>query len=150
MRVELTAEPIRVADVLEGVGVPEDGAVVLFLGIVRDRSEGRPVTGVRYDAYRAMAERVLEEIAGDAVRRLGTDRLVVVHRVGALAVGEISVAIAASSPHRAEAFEACRLVIEEIKLRLPVWKQECDSDGEARWVPGHEPEAPRSSGMSRR
>lgn len=122
------------------VGASEDGAVLLFLGIVRDHNEGRPVTGVQYEAYAEMAERVLREIAQEASERLGTRRIVVVHRTGELVVGEASVAIAVSSPHRAEAYDASRYVIEEIKRRLPVWKQEQYVDGDIRWLDGQRPE----------
>ena len=124
------------------VGSPEDGAVVLFLGTVRDHAEGRSVRGIRYEAYREMAEGVLAEITAEAARRLRTDRIAVIHRVGDLAVGEISVAIATSSPHRAEAYEASRYVIEEIKKRLPVWKLEQYVEGAPAWVEGHPLETP--------
>jgi molybdopterin synthase catalytic subunit len=97
---------------------------------------------MRYEAYEDMAAAVLAEIAAQAAGRLGTDRVAVVHRVGALAIGEVSVAIAVSSPHRADAYDASRLVIEEIKKRLPVWKQERYVDGQEDWVPGH-PLAPQ-------
>ena len=83
-----------------------------------------------------MAEKELKVIAEEAVRRLGTDRVAVVHRVGDLSVGDVSVAIAVSSPHRAEAYQASRFIIEEIKKRLPVWKNEQYEDGEAVWVQG--------------
>lgn len=139
MRVRITEEPVHVEDVLADLASPQDGAVVLFTGIVRNHSEGRRVSAVAYEAYQPMAERVLREIAQEAVQRLGTDRLSVVHRVGELRVGEVSVAIAAASAHRAEAFDACRYVIEEIKVRLPAWKKERYVEGDSRWVPGHEP-----------
>lgn len=139
VRAVVTRDRIDVAGVLDGVAAPEDGAVVLFLGVVRDHNDGRPVRGVRYEAYEAMASRVLAEIAAEAAATLGTDRLVVVHRVGELEIGEPSVAIAASSPHRAEAFDAARAVIEAIKVRLPVWKEERYSGGESRWLEGAVP-----------
>ncbi|MBI4521297.1 MAG: molybdenum cofactor biosynthesis protein MoaE [Gemmatimonadetes bacterium] len=136
MYVQITSDPIQVSEVLASVGSSADGAILLFTGIVRNHSEGQPVTAVQYEAYRGMAEQVLREIAQEASERLGTDRLAVVHRVGDLAVGDVSVAIAVSSPHRAESFAACRYVIEEIKVRLPVWKRERFVGGEARWAPG--------------
>jgi molybdopterin synthase catalytic subunit len=135
----LVRDPIDPADVLARVGHDEDGAAVLFLGTVRNHADARPVTGITYEAYEAMAAPVLAAIAGEAADLLGTDRLAVMHRVGELSVGEHSVAIAASSPHRAQAFEASRYVIEEIKKRLPVWKKEHYVDGRHEWVAGTTP-----------
>lgn len=132
----IVTEGIVAEDVLARVGAEQDGAVLLFLGTVRDHADGRGVRGMRYDAYEDMAAGVLAAIAQEAADRLGTDRVAVVHRVGALAVGEVSVAIAVSSPHRADAYDASRHVIEEIKKRLPVWKKEQYADGEASWVEG--------------
>lgn len=142
----LTHDPIDAGSVLARVGDRRDGAVLLFLGVVRDHAEGRAVTGMRYDAYEEMAGSVLAAIAGEAAALLGTDRVAVVHRVGELEVGEVSVAVATSSPHRAEAYEASRYVIEEIKKRLPVWKKERFVEGDARWVPGTEPPRPTTAG----
>lgn len=127
------------AEVLARVGSDEDGAVLLFLGIVRDHADGRAVKGMHYDGYVEMAEPILAEIAAEAATRLGTERLAVAHRIGDLVIGDVSVAIAVSSPHRAEAYEASRYVIEEIKTRLPVWKKEHYADGGARWVEGTVP-----------
>jgi molybdopterin synthase catalytic subunit len=132
-------EAIDPAEVLARVGDDHDGAALLFLGVVRDHADGRPVRGMRYDAYEEMARQVLAEIAAEASERLGTDRLAVVHRTGELGIGEASVAIAVSSPHRAEAYDASRYVIEEIKKRLPVWKKEHYTDGDAEWVRGTVP-----------
>lgn len=133
------AEVIEPAEVLARVGSDEDGACILFLGVVRDHADGRSVSGMRYDAYVEMAQPVLQVIAEEAAERLGTDRVAVVHRVGELDIGEVSVAIAVSSPHRAESFDASRYVIEEIKKRLPVWKKEHYVDGSAEWVEGTTP-----------
>lgn len=146
MRTWITTEPLDPAAVLAMVGAPNDGAVLLFLGTVRNQNEGRRVVGMRYDAYVAMAESVLAEIAAEAATRLGTDRIVVAHRIGTLRVGEVSVAIAVSSPHRAEAYEASRYVIEEIKKRLPVWKEEHYTEGDARWLEGQVPPVPEATG----
>jgi molybdopterin synthase catalytic subunit len=139
MRSWITREPIDTGEVMGLVGAPEDGATLLFLGVVRDHNEGQKVVGIHYDAYTAMAEGVLAEIAREAAERLHTDRIAVVHRIGELRVGEASVAIAVSSPHRAEVFDAARYIIEEIKRRLPVWKEERYSEGEARWLDGEIP-----------
>lgn len=135
----VTESVIDPQKVLGRVGDDADGATLLFLGVVRDHADGRSVSGMMYEAYVEMAEPVLATIAAEAAERLGTDRLAVVHRVGDLDIGEVSVAIAASSPHRAEAFDATRYVIEEIKKRLPVWKKEHYTDGSAGWVDGTTP-----------
>jgi molybdopterin synthase catalytic subunit len=143
VRAWVTPDPIDPHRLLDTVRSGEDGAVVLFLGTVRDHNEGRAVSGMRYDSYGPMADKVLGAIAAEAAGRLGTDRLVVVHRVGELGIGEISVAIAASSPHRAEAFDASRYVIEQIKVRLPMWKQEHYPAGGSRWLDGTTPPVAR-------
>ncbi len=134
MKAWITRERIAPEDVLRLVGDPGDGASVLFLGHVRDHNDGRPVTGLSYDAYAEMAGPLLAQIVAEAAETLGTHRIAAVHRIGDLDVGEVSVAIAVSSPHRAHAFEACRQVIDEIKRRLPVWKEEHYADGPARWL----------------
>lgn len=139
MRSWITTRPIDTAEVLAEVGGPAHGATVLFLGHVRDSNAGQAVKGVRYDVYLEMAERVLAEIAAEAAARLGTDRLAVVHRVGELRVGDVSLAIAVSCPHRAEAFDAARAAIEAIKHRLPVWKEERYANGGSEWLPGQVP-----------
>jgi molybdopterin synthase catalytic subunit len=115
--------------------------VLLFLGTVRNHADGQSVDGMTYEAYERMAAPVLAEIAREAAEKLGTDRVAVVHRVGELAIGEVSVAIAVSSPHRAQAYDASRYVIEEIKKRLPVWKHEHYTDGRSKWVEGVVPTA---------
>jgi molybdopterin synthase catalytic subunit len=127
------------AEALGLVGSPEDGAVLLFLGTVRNHAGGEAVDGITYEAYERMATPVLADIAHEAAERLGTDRVAVIHRVGELAIGDVSVAIAVSSPHRAQAYDASRYVIEEIKKRLPVWKREHYSSGRSEWVEGVQP-----------
>lgn len=127
--------------VLARVGSDEDGAALLFVGVVRNHADGRAVSGMRYDAYVEMAGKELRSIAAEAAVRLGTDRVAVEHRIGELGIGDVSVAIAVSSPHRAESFDAARYVIEEIKKRLPVWKKEHYFDGTAEWVEGTVPPA---------
>jgi molybdopterin synthase catalytic subunit len=132
----IVREPIDPAQVMTLMGADQDGASLLFLGVVRDHNDGRSVAGVQYDAYEEMAEQVLSEIVDEAARAAGTDRVAAVHRIGELRIGEVSVAIAVSSPHRAEAYDASRYIIEEIKKRLPVWKKEHYSDGANEWVEG--------------
>ncbi|MCY4399538.1 MAG: molybdenum cofactor biosynthesis protein MoaE [Gemmatimonadetes bacterium] len=136
---DVTYDPIDSSDVLERVGTPEDGAVALFLGIVRNSNDDRPVAGMEYEGYADMAREQLAVIVTEAAERADSDRVAAVHRLGELAVGEVSVAIAVSAPHRGEAFDAARFVIEEIKTRLPIWKRERYLDGEAEWLEGHLP-----------
>lgn len=136
---DVTPDPIEPASVLKRVGTAEDGAVALFVGIVRNANDGRPVRGMEYEGYGDMAREQLAAIVSEAAERADSDRLAAVHRLGELAVGEVSVAIAVSTPHRAEAFDAARYVIEEIKKRLPIWKRERYLDGEAEWLDGHIP-----------
>ncbi len=137
----ITHDPIEPTEVLASLGSDEDGAVLLFLGTVRNHAEGRDVTGILYEAYQEMAEKELAAIAEEAAVRAGTPRVAVIHRLGELAVGEPSVAIGVASPHRAEAYDASRFVIEEIKKRLPVWKKERFVDGSADWTDGTRPQA---------
>jgi molybdopterin synthase catalytic subunit len=132
----ITTDPISPNSVVQHVRTDNDGAVNLFLGVVRDHNEGKSVSGMHYDVYHEMAERTLREIVAEAEALPGSGDVAAVHRVGELKIGEISVAIAAAAPHRAAAFDACRYVIEEIKKRLPVWKQERYITGETRWLAG--------------
>ena len=127
------------AAVLARFSSPEDGACVLFLGVVRNHNEGHAVVSVEYEAYREMADKVLKTIAGEAEDQFETDRITVLHRIGDLEVGEVATAIAVSTPHRAEAYEASRFIIEEIKKRLPIWKRERYPEGEGGWTRGHIP-----------
>jgi molybdopterin synthase catalytic subunit len=149
VRTRITAEPIDTAALLAAAGSPADGAVLLFLGTVREQNEGRPVRGMRYDSYQEMAEGVLADIAAEAGRQAGSDRISVVHRTGELAIGEVSVAIAVGTPHRAQAFEAARYIIEQIKLRLPVWKHEHYLEGVSRWLDGAVPPAEAPGAQAR-
>jgi molybdopterin synthase catalytic subunit len=142
----ITPTDIRPSELLSGFPSSADGAVLLFLGVVRDHNDGRSVRGMVYEAYQEMAEDVLGRIAEEAEERFGTDRILVLHRVGELGVGEVSTAIAVATPHREEAYGASRYIIEEIKKRLPVWKQEEYVDGERAWVRGH---VPGSEGLDR-
>jgi molybdopterin synthase catalytic subunit len=109
------------------------GAVVTFVGVVRDHSDGRPVTRLEYEAYGAMAETELARVLEEVAREIAGARVFAAHRVGALDVGDAAVVCAASAPHREEAFVACRLVIDRIKARLPIWKREHGPDG-PYWV----------------
>jgi molybdopterin synthase catalytic subunit len=146
MSATVTRDPIDAAALLESVPGASDGAVLLFLGVVRDHNKGRAVSALEYEAYDAMAAAELERIVAEARERWAVGDIAAVHRVGALEVGEASVAIAVASPHREEAYAASRYVIEELKRRLPVWKREGYVDGERAWVPGHDPAAVAGAG----
>lgn len=128
-------EPIALAELLSGVGSDTDGAVVLFVGTVRGETRGRRVVGIDYESYRPMAEAEMSRIEREALKRFAVSRVLIVHRTGRLAVGEASVAVAVASPHRAEAFEACRFAMEAVKREAPIWKKELFEDG-AAWVEG--------------
>lgn len=130
----LTRDPIDPAALLAAVAHDGAGALATFFGAVRDRNVGRPVRGIDYAAYEAMAESELAAIADDAESRWEGARVALAHRIGTLVVGELSVGIAVSHPHRGPAFEACRFAIEEIKRRVPVWKREHYVDGSREWV----------------
>ena len=112
------------------------GGAVLFVGTIRRRSEGRTVEGLAYEVYREMAERKMIEIEKRVRKRWPVVRIAMVHRYGALKVGEVSVAVAVSCRHRAEAFEACRYAIDTIKGTLPMWKKERFEGGSETWVKG--------------
>lgn len=112
---------------------PSDGAYVLFEGVVRDRHEGKAVESIFYDAYRPMAEKEIEKIVGEVQRAHADAAITVLHRLGHLVVGDTSIAIVAASPHRADAFAACRMIIDRIKETVPIWKKERGPDGE-EWV----------------
>jgi molybdopterin synthase catalytic subunit len=124
--VAVTSEPLPAEAATSWATTPSSGAVVLFLGVVRDHSEGREgVRGLTYEAYEAEAVGRLEAVAADARRRWpAIERLALLHRVGDLALSEASVAVVASSPHRPDAFEAARFCIDTLKETVPIWKRE--------------------------
>lgn len=126
-------KPLKVLHSVEGPGV---GAIVIFLGTVRNQSEAGSVREMTYEAYTPMAERKLKEIERKMMRNWPLKRAKLVHRVGLLGLKDISVAIAASSAHRADAFDACRFAIERIKRDVPIWKKERLSGSAQVWVEG--------------
>ena len=131
----ITREPIRTADLERELKAPEDGAVVVFEGIVRNHSRGRKTLYLEYEAYEPMAVRKMEEIGRELKERFSIDRLGMIHRVGRLEIGEASVAIVVTSAHRRAAFEACHRAIDRLKLIGPIWKKEFFEDG-AVWAEG--------------
>ena len=120
----LTRDPIDCTALTERVRSPHAGAVVLFLGTVRDLTGDVVTTALDYTAYEPMAERQLAELEADVRRRWPVQDVALVHRLGLLTVGEVSVAVAVSCPHRAEAFEAARYAIDTLKQIVPVWKRD--------------------------
>ncbi len=142
MYCEITAEAIAdLSALLERVRNSSDGAVVLFIGVVRDHDGERSVVGLEYEAYEEMARAMLTRICEDVRARFEVGDLAVIHRVGELGVGEVSVVIAVAAPHRDAAYRASREVIERLKREVPIWKRERYADGEAGWVDGVQPSA---------
>jgi molybdopterin synthase catalytic subunit len=129
--VRLVREPIDLAALQSASAA--DGAVCLFVGVVRNENRGREVVGLEYEAYEEMALPLMEEIAAETRRRFPVTRVSLVHRLGSLAIGDPSVAVAVASPHRDEAFQACRHTIDTLKAKVPIWKKEHYADGSA-WL----------------
>ena len=129
----LTEREIDLELLIERVESAERGAVVTFLGTVRNHHDGREVEWLEYSAYRPMAEAECDRIRSEAEQRWGS-AVALEHRIGALGIGDVSVAIAVAAPHREAAFEACRHVIEQLKRRVPIWKREYYADGTVAWV----------------
>ena len=133
----VTRRPIEPGRVLASVSDPDAGGTVLFVGAIRRRSEGKTVDGLTYEVYREMAERKMKEIEGRVRMRWPVIKMAMIHRYGALEVGDVSVAVAVSCQHRAQAFEACRYAIDTIKRTIPIWKKEMFSGGTQAWVKGN-------------
>ena len=134
----LTSQPIDVSTLAASVHAPDHGAVVTFVGLVRDRHAGREVVSLGYSAYGPMAEKVCEEVCSEAATRWNA-KVALIHRLGELAIGDTAVAVAVAAGHRDAAFEACRWMIDETKRRVPIWKHERYADGTSAWV---DPTAP--------
>ncbi|MBI3315430.1 MAG: molybdenum cofactor biosynthesis protein MoaE [Candidatus Omnitrophica bacterium] len=130
----VTDKPIALQEFFSEPSPQSCGAVASFVGIVRNHDHGRAVKFLYYDCYRFMAEKVMRTIVEEALNRWDVEKVQVSHRVGRLGIGDVAVAISVSAAHRAEAFEACRFVIEEIKERVPIWKREIFEDGTSEWV----------------
>jgi molybdopterin synthase catalytic subunit len=131
---KITSAEIELGDVIRAVEAGDAGAIVHFLGIVRNNTEGREVSYLEYEAYPPMAEKKMAEIAQEIHEKWGLDRVAMIHRVGRLEIGEVSVAVAVASPHRREAFEACHYAMNRLKQIVPIWKREVWVDGEEEWV----------------
>ncbi len=151
--IRLTHDPIDPAGLTQLVRSPAAGAVVLFLGTVREMTAGRQTALLEYDAYPAMAEAQLAALDAEARARWPIVEAAIVHRLGRLDLGEISVAVVVSTPHRDQAFDAARFLIDRLKQVVPIWKKEHFSDGRTEWVhPGlpAEEQPPRSGADAER
>lgn len=143
-RCDIRESALSVDEVTARVRRPGAGGIAVFVGVVRDESDGRPVTTLEYSAYASMAKREMDKIAAEIEAEIDGVRVCAIHRVGTLAVGDAAIVCAASAPHRGEAFAACRALIDRIKERVPIWKREIGPDGaawvgwvDARCTPGH-------------
>jgi molybdopterin converting factor subunit 1 len=125
--------PLDLEEVVRAVSADAHGGIVTFTGVVRNLSHGKKILKLEYEAYRPMAERKMAEIGRKIADEIAGVRVAIVHRVGTLTVGEAAVVIAASAPHRAQAFEACRAAIDRLKESVPIWKKEIAEDGE-EWI----------------
>jgi molybdopterin synthase catalytic subunit len=134
--VRITTEPLRLEEAASFVADPAAGATCVFAGTVRNHSEAGDVRGLIYEAWEELAERRLREVAAEMSSMWPVRRVALLHRIGTLDVGETSVVVACSAPHRAEAFDACRHGIERLKQDVPIWKKEGLATGEAHWVMG--------------
>ncbi|MEO1843253.1 MAG: molybdenum cofactor biosynthesis protein MoaE [Akkermansiaceae bacterium] len=130
----LTNDPLDLAALRQAATDPHSGAVVVFEGTVRNHHEGRDVLRLEYEAHAPVAEKEGQHIVADAMERFSLDHAEAVHRVGKIEIEETAVIVVVSAPHRAEAFDACRFIIDEIKHRVPIWKKEFYADGSSAWV----------------
>ena len=133
---KITTDPIQPDALFEWVQKPHHGAVVTFAGIVRDNADGKPTLRLEYEAYAEMAEKKMREVGDEIRERWGIEDVAMIHRVGMLEIGEISILIAVATPHRNPAFEACSYAIDRIKQVVPIWKKEIREDGAEEWVEG--------------
>jgi molybdopterin synthase catalytic subunit len=134
-RFRIATGALNAADAVAAVSAPGCGAVATFVGLVRDHNVGRRVQYLEYECYEPLAIKAFERIAAEASQEWPDAALAIAHRVGRLEIGEASVVIAAASPHRADAFAACRYAIERIKQIVPIWKRE-HFDGGDTWIEG--------------
>jgi len=133
--IQLTREPLDREALVAAVSHPSIGGIVVFEGVVRDNARGKQVRYLEYEVYEEMARQQIREIIAQAEQRWGIEHVAVAHRFGRLEIGEASVIIVVASPHRSEAFEACRYIIDTLKTTVPIWKKEVATTGE-EWVEG--------------
>jgi len=133
--ISITEKPIDVNKLLNDVSDQSSGACIVFTGTVRDHNKQDKVSKLHYEAYQEMAEKILQEIENEIHTKWKINKFIAIHRTGTLKVGEVSVAVAVSSEHRKEAFEACKFGIDSIKEKAPIWKKEFAESG-AEWLEG--------------
>jgi MoaE-MoaD fusion protein len=143
---QLVRVPINVAVLAASLKAGQDGALVTFDGFVRDNFKGRATSHLEYDAYEPMALAKMREIGDEARRKFAVHRIAIVHRLGRVSIGESSVWIGVSAPHRGAAFDACRYAIDALKTTVPIWKKEFFADG-AAWAEGERPHEPANMTM---
>ena len=146
---QLVREPIDMASLASHIRAPEDGATVTFDGFVRNQSHNRPTLYLDYEAYEPMALAKMREIGAQLHEKFAIHRVAIVHRLGRLEIGETSVFIAVSAPHRGAALDACRFAIDTLKRTVPIWKKEYFEDG-AVWADGELPPAPVATPRAKR
>lgn len=130
---DLRDEPLSIDEVLAAVSDPSAGGTCVFVGTVREVDGGRGVTALGYTAHPTVGD-VLRDVADEVAAAFPVKALAAVHRVGDLTVGDVAVVVAAAAPHRGEAFDACRRLIDELKRRVPIWKHQLFTDGDEEWV----------------
>jgi len=133
--ISITGESLDRNALVAAVSHPSVGGIAVFEGVVRDHARGKEVHYLEYDVYPEMAIKQIRTIIDEAQRRWGAERVAVAHRIGRLEIGETSVIVVVATPHRAEAFEACRYIIDTLKTTVPIWKKEVATSGE-EWVEG--------------
>ena len=134
IRASIVRDSIDVSSITLEAASPTCGATALFLGTVRDSNEGRSVEGIEYTAYEEMAEREMRAVLDEAAEKYSIASAILEHRIGELAVGDASIAVVVTHPHRGDAMDALRYIVDETKSRAPIWKREKYSDGTREWV----------------
>ena|SRR5579863_8194998 len=133
--IQITHQPLDRNALIASVAYPSVGGIAVFEGVVRDNARGKQIRYLEYDVYPEMAVQQIRSIVAEAQQRWGAEHIAVAHRIGRLEIGEASVIIVVATPHRAQAFDACRYIIDTLKTTVPIWKKEVATNGE-EWVEG--------------
>jgi molybdopterin synthase catalytic subunit len=135
-QIQIFSTPLNIQSAIDWIMSPESGGIDVFIGTVRNVTKGKGVIRLEFEAYEAMALSEMDKIASQAAEKWPVQKILIHHRVGVLAVGQVPVVIAVSAAHRAAAFDACRFIIDTLKQTVPIWKKEIFEDGEV-WVAAH-------------